>query len=236
MKNLAVTGLVAAIILSGCSESNSAHGSASPEVTAKTSTSLIEASPKHNAAGDSTEETFFLNKTLGWKAVYHFQGMAREDMELYQTKNAGRDWKKISDSSQSGSTLPGGVKSGFVFTSGTEGWITANAPWQGKIGLFKTNDGGVSWSEVPLIVPDLLSTAQIRVGPPLFLSENLGILLTRPDAADHTLLYITKDGGQSWKSFVDNASGEYSGITWSISEGVMNVKYDNKTLSISVPD
>lgn len=231
MKKLVAICLVVIMVLSGCSESKLTHGSAAPRGTA-----INEASPEHNATGDSTEETFFLNNELGWKAVYHFQGMAREDMELYQTTNAGVDWKKIADSSQPSSTIPGGVKSGFLFTSETKGWMTTNAPWQGKIGLFQTDDGGISWSKVPLSIPDILANAQIRVAPPLFLSENLGILLTRPDAADHTLLYITKDGGQSWKSFVDDTNNEYSGITWSVSQGVMNVKYDKKTQFITVPD
>ncbi|MEO3945941.1 sialidase family protein [Gorillibacterium sp. CAU 1737] len=228
---MTVLWLVAMAVLSGCSpQSKSAHGSEAPHASEITQ----ETSPEHDATDDSTEETFFLNEDLGWKAVFHFQGMAHEDMQLYQTKNAGKDWRKIADSIQPGSTLPGGVKSGVVFTSETTGWMTTNTPWQGKVGFYKSIDGGVTWSEAPLQIPDELSDTQIRVGAPLFLTESLGILLTRPDSTDHTLVYMTRDGGQSWESHFDTANYESSDIRWSLSLEGMDVTFNHKTQFIRV--
>lgn len=240
MKTLGSTILIATLLLSGCTEKSEFE---SKSATASASASNINIiSPIHSSetktnsatADNQREETMFLNNNVGWKAVYHFQGMFREDMELYTTSNGGAAWKQISNSKQEGSTLPGGVKAGFIFYSETEGWIATNAPWDGKVGLFKTNDGGVTWSEQIIKVPSVLVSSQIITVPPLFFTKDKGILVTRPVSEEHSLLYVTSDGGQSWKSFLDNGDDQYLGIEWTLSEGVASVKYGKEIWTINI--
>lgn len=226
MKNLISALLISTVILSGCAEFRPEPKTSSP----------IETNLNSDTSDNQREETMFLNKNIGWKSVYHFQGMSHEDMELYKTINGGKTWKEIANSEQVGSTLPGGVKSGFTFVNEKEGWISANAPWEGKVGLFKTNDGGVTWNEQMVKVPSVLERAQIFAYPPLFFTKQKGILITRPDTKEHTLLYVTSDGGQNWESFIDDTNDQYLGIAWTLSKGIATVKYDEKTWAISIQD
>lgn len=230
MKNLVSTLLIATVILSGCSEGTKSESNIN--IIGQTNSS--ETSTNSDTAGNQREETMFLNNNVGWKAVYHFQGMFREDMELYTTSNGGETWKEIGNSKQEGSTLPGGVKAGLMFYSEKEGWIATNAPWEGKVGLFKTIDGGVTWSEQIIKVPSVLESSPINAVPPLFFTKDKGILVTRPVDTSHSLLYVTSDGGQSWASFLDNVDDRYLGIEWTLSEGMATVKYGEKTWSISI--
>ncbi len=230
MKNLVSTILIATVILSGCSSESKSE----PNINTIVQTHSSETSTNSDTADNRREETMFLNNNVGWKAVYHFQGMFYEDMELYTTSNGGETWKEIGNSKQEGSTLPGGVKAGLVFYSEQEGWIATNAPWEGKVGLFKTIDGGATWSEQIIKVPSVLARSQINVAPPLFFTKDKGILVTRPVDKAHSLLYVTSDGGQSWESFLDNMDDHYIGIEWTLSEGMATVKYGEKTWSISL--
>lgn len=224
MKYLVSILLIAAVIASGCSNSTPI-----PHPT-----SNQETSPSPDPSDNRREDTVFLNKNIGWKAVYPFQGMSREDMELYTTSDGGETWKEIGDSLQAGSTFPSGVKSGITFVNEKEGWITTNAPWQGKVGLYKTMDGGVTWSEQTVTVPDELVNSQIYASPPLFLTKDQGILITRPAENEHTLIYITIDGGQHWKSFLDHHKDQYAGIAWTLSESMATVKDAEKTWTLSM--
>ncbi|MEK4998551.1 hypothetical protein [Paenibacillus sp. FSL H7-0918] len=111
MKYLVSILLIAAVIASGCSNSTPI-----PHPT-----SNQETSPSPDSSDNRRGDTVFLNKNIGWKAVYHFQGMSREDMELYTTSDGGETWKEIGDSLQAGSTIPSGVKSGITFVNEKEG-------------------------------------------------------------------------------------------------------------------
>jgi hypothetical protein len=66
------------------------------------------------------------------------------------------------------------MKSGIRFLNASKGWITANAPWQGKIGLYLTVDGGLYWKEQTVEVPAAFKESQLFVYPPLFLSNQEG--------------------------------------------------------------
>lgn len=68
----------------------------------------------------------------------------------------------------------------------------------------------------------------------LFLTKDQGILITRPVEKEHTLLFITIDGGQHWKSFLDDHMDQYVGIAWTLSESMATVKYAEKTWTLSM--
>ncbi|MBW5447433.1 hypothetical protein GE107_15350 [Cohnella sp. CFH 77786] len=150
---------------------------------------------------------------------------------MYKSADGGRTWTVIASSDKAGSSLPGGVKSGIVFTSELRGWMTTNAPWEGKIGLFTTTDGGYTWKETRLSVPMEFREAQLYVFPPLFISADKGFLVTRPES-NKSLIYITQDGGKDWTPIADEREGKLDGISWSLSEdGVYTIaQYKTWTL------
>lgn len=176
------------------------------------------------------KDLFFLNSAEGWKAYYEYIGMFREDMVLYRTKDGGRTWVEIADSKNIKSTLPGGVKTGMVFISSTKGWITSNAPWDGRVSLYTTLDGGITWSMEKIEVPNKFrKSAEIDSYPPLFFSPSIGILLTFPlsDNKEY-LFYITNNGGKSWIPIADRSCGVINGIKWNYKAAkIATVTYNN---------
>ncbi len=158
--------------------------------------------------------------------------MFREDMTLYQTRDGGQTWSEIAKSADKQSFLPEGVKSGMVFTSETKGWITTNAPWQGTVGLYATQDGGTTWSKQAIAVPDSFQDALLFVYPPLFVTPKDGFLVTRPDST-RSLVFVTEDGGDHWKAIVDQPKGSFARCSWSLAEGVYAVQHDNQTWTLN---
>jgi hypothetical protein len=227
-------------MLSGCEFGGGGNGemssanatSESPPTTHPDSTETMIPPVQEEEPGNKREETFFLNVRLGWKAEYRFYGMFREDMTLYRTTDGGETWAEIAGSDHPGSTLPGGVKSGIAFSSEKRGWITTNAPWQGKIGLYSSGDGGSTWQEQPMVVPAKFAEAQLYVYPPLFVTANEGVLVTMPES-NSSLIYVTDDGGQTWTPVVDQNEGSLSGIAWTLSDdGIYSVVKETTTWTL----
>lgn len=178
---------------------------------------------------------FFINSDEGWKATYKFLGMSQENMILYRTKDGGKTWIEIANSTAQGSTLPGGTKSGMCFISSNRGWITTNSPSSGDIGLYTTMDGGVTWSKQNLQIPNKFKNSTIESFPPLFLSNSDGILLIFPYVNDSNsrdfLFYVTHDGGHSWL-ITNKDSGISNEIKWNLKKdnsGSYEIIYHNST-------
>jgi photosystem II stability/assembly factor-like uncharacterized protein len=182
--------------------------------TSTTATAISKATEIANTEDFVTqrEESFFLNAAVGWKAEYRFWGMFREEMVLYHTVNAGENWEKIADSMADESTLPPGIKSGIVFVDEKRGWMTTNGPWDGKVGLYRSTDGGVSWQLTKVKVPERLLADELHVSPPLFLEEKTGFLFVK--SIEHAgLLFYTDDEGEHW-NHSDQNEGELHGVKW----------------------
>jgi photosystem II stability/assembly factor-like uncharacterized protein len=228
MKNVFV--LLFLILMSSCAEK---------PISFEVSNTPISSNKTESASAEKPDrsEEYYLDETRGWRADYFFIGMHQESMTLYKTGDHGNTWIEIANSKKERSTLPGGVKSGIYFLTADKRWITSNAPWQGKVGLFKTADGGVSWSEQSLDVPKELGDSEIDSVPPFFFSESDGILITDPVPDDQNqLFYITHDGGERWIPFFNEAKGSDQDITWDsekkLDKWVYTVKFKDKTWTL----
>lgn len=182
-------------------------------------------------------DKFFITKDIGWKASYDAQGMMKEDMILYKTINGGKSWVLIADTNKLKTIPLEGNKTGMSFISKTKGWIAANAPWEGKIGLSTTDNGGLTWHYQKLPIPAVFKHSEIISYPPIILSSLDGLLVTFPfinDVKHHVLIYATHDGGKTWLPFADKTKGSSIGITWNIinaAQRTLSVSYKNNSWS-----
>lgn len=124
------------------------------------------------------------------------------------------------------------------FVSSTKGWITQETPQAGSLDLFKTLDGGVTWSEQKPQVPNELRNSVFTTIPPLFFSTSEGILLaqTYENEENGYLFYITQDGGENWALMPEKDNGVYGEIKWSFKkDAIVNtyeVTYHNSTWTL----
>ena len=83
-------------------------------------------------------------------------GMQKQAVSLYQTSDGGATWtlKYANDPSQPNNTLPfSGHKNGMAFRDTSTGWVGGDIPINGFVYLYKTTNGGVTWSQQPLTLP-----------------------------------------------------------------------------------
>lgn len=168
---------------------------------------------------EHTREEIHMGSKTSWKAEYDAVGMFREDMALYKSNDDGKTWSLVTSSQQPDNTLPGGAKTGFMFKDDRIGWIATHSPAEGTADLYASEDGGQSWSKVPLEVPTRFMQSIITTSVPYFFNEDLGAVVARSDgdSAQH-LFYLTLDGGRTWKAYFGAEQGDAGKIRWSVTK------------------
>jgi photosystem II stability/assembly factor-like uncharacterized protein len=150
----------------------------------------------------------FLDPNAGFALAALGAGAGSEVVALYQTSDAGRNWTRIfiNDPNEPGAndSLPlGGQKYGFAFLDSSRGWVGGSVPVDNYIYLFRTTDGGSTWSEVSLALPAGAESAQTGNSGPQFFSATEGILVVSlvmsSDPGLATIVYRTGDGGETWQ-------------------------------------
>ncbi len=148
----------------------------------------------------------------GWLLAALGAGMSHEYVGLFSTQDGGASWSDILDpymTSSVGDDIQScDSKTGMVFVDAENGWLTRDC--SGLIDvphIFKTSDGGVSWTRLDLSSP---------TGDPVFFSS-FGCGTFSPNAfgpssvlfdlrcfdlatfkSEKDFLYSTSDGGGSW--------------------------------------
>lgn len=149
----------------------------------------------------------FLDAFHGFALAALGAGAGSEAVALYTTTDGGLTWNRIfiNDPNVSGSndSLPlGGQKYGFTFLDSSRGWVGGSIPMDDYIYLYRTTDGGSTWSEVGLALPAGSESAQTGNAGPSFFSATDGVLvvnLVMPgDPGLAVLVYRTNDGGETW--------------------------------------
>ncbi|HEX3076768.1 MAG TPA: hypothetical protein VHQ24_07900 [Lachnospiraceae bacterium] len=147
----------------------------------------------------------YINSKEGWKASYEYIGMFKENVTLYKTEDSGISWSELTSTVKDNYTIPLSAKSGMIFTDSKNGWITTEIPQPGYIGLYKTADGGATWEERTIVIPDVYSDIEFKTYPPVFFTLNDAILLSGTLEEDmEQLVYVTHDGGVSWTQVKEN--------------------------------
>jgi photosystem II stability/assembly factor-like uncharacterized protein len=146
----------------------------------------------------------FLDEQNGWAMANISCGAGSCDLDIFKTTDAGQTWDKVSsatsDNNNQPSTLPFvGDKNGMTFLDMQHGWVGGSEPKDGYVWLFATKDGGQTWKQVNLPLPNGYTTSTISVDPPEFFGSQDGVMpVTLFINSSHWVLYITHDGGQSW--------------------------------------
>lgn len=141
----------------------------------------------------------FLNANGGWMLINGGVAAGHMSARVYTTADGGASWTETSFVSglESGSTMPFlGDKSGISILGSTGAWIggEANAP---AVYLLHSSDGGHTWAQQTVRVPQSYSQQQFLNNAPEFFGSTNGILALANSKT--VLIFSTKDAGTTWQ-------------------------------------
>lgn len=174
----------------------------------------------------------FLNDLDGWMLADLGGGAGSNAVAVFQTGDGGSTWTRayINDPNVEGAgdSLPlGGLKFGLVPRDMQTAWIGGVVYSPGTVYLFRTDDGGETWTPVTLPLPESADETALTFESLQFLTPNDAFLTMRMTGDDNQLaVYVSQDGGDSWSltptlipdgGSVDFVSAE-EGVIWSGSQ------------------
>ncbi len=150
----------------------------------------------------------FVDAQHGWMLSKQVDLASAEAVNILRTTDGGKTWTVVSSALAASTDTPppgqlpfGGDKAGLGFLDTMTGWTTGSFPLNGYVFFYVTHNGGATWNRQTLpFSPDKAST-QIATRPPRFFSATDGILPVSfvTENASSLDLYMTHDGGESWK-------------------------------------
>jgi hypothetical protein len=128
----------------------------------------------------------FLDSSRGWLAA---QALSTGELQIFRTQDGGLTWSVSALPDAQGDLAERGGNLSLDFVDAQSGWVsvrlqTSAAFSEGR--LFRTQDGGLTWSELSLPAG----------GEVHFLDANRGWLAGGPGGGQ---LFATGDGGQTWQ-------------------------------------
>jgi photosystem II stability/assembly factor-like uncharacterized protein len=135
----------------------------------------------------------FLDQERGWLLV-SFGGNATADQggALFATDDGGQTWRPLD-------TPP--ASAALDLTGPDTAWVVSG-PTGGPTGLYVTRDGGGSWQETTVPLPEGWEPAATTHGAPAFWTADSGALPVRLHTGDDTAamaVYTTGDAGRTWE-------------------------------------
>lgn len=148
----------------------------------------------------------FADTENGWLMARHGPaGMQKYPVYLLLTADGGLSWEPTITPAEGG--LQSCRKSGVAFADSMVGWATvADCPVTAPE-LAMTSDGGRTWQSMPLPAPNnrpaLFDSEICQAHSPQLISPDFGALaVTCQTGLKLNLIYITRDGGVTWSSFL----------------------------------
>jgi photosystem II stability/assembly factor-like uncharacterized protein len=153
----------------------------------------------------------FIDPQHGWVlAAVRPPGGAAEPVGVFRTTDGGKTWVNVATALFADTTPPGrlpygGQKTGMRFLDASTGWVTGTVSLSNLAWLYVTHDGGSTWQQQSLLMPQGVPSARLSILSPTFFSAADGILpitfsnvTTDSDIAID--IYATHDGGRTWQS------------------------------------
>jgi photosystem II stability/assembly factor-like uncharacterized protein len=149
----------------------------------------------------------FLTPNTGWLLAVSDASSEQQIKYLLETNDGGKTWKKINVTSlDSYSGLPiAGTSTDMIFYGINNGWIGISNPISAEVILYRTIDGGNTWSKVSVPIPQGYEKYCIlSASVPVFKDDKNGTLnvnfykTNNGKSENHTVTYLTNDGGNTW--------------------------------------
>ncbi|WP_434630982.1 hypothetical protein PQ689_10410 [Thermoanaerobacterium thermosaccharolyticum] len=153
----------------------------------------------------------FVTPNTGWLLAVSDGAAEQQIKYLFRTNDGGKTWEKINvTSSDSYSGLPlVGTSTDMIFYGADNGWIGVSNPISADVILYKTGDGGNTWSKVSVPTPQSFEKyCIISASVPVFKDDKNGTLnidfyrTNDGKSENHTVTYVTNDGGNTWSTNV----------------------------------
>jgi photosystem II stability/assembly factor-like uncharacterized protein len=151
----------------------------------------------------------FIDSQHGWLLLHLGGAAGSEAVRLLQSSDGGMHWNEVANANfgnqPAGSISAGCGKRGFTFVDARTGWLAGSCAG-GPPFLYVSEDGGRAWQRQSLPPPagyPVTFAGDIAVDPPIFVSRQEGVLpvsWTTDKGEPGEVLYVTHDGGQSWKA------------------------------------
>jgi photosystem II stability/assembly factor-like uncharacterized protein len=148
----------------------------------------------------------FIDVNNGWMLADLGVGAGSNAIAVFQTRDGGATWTQTYTNdpnlSNAGDSLPlGGIKSGLTPLNMQTAWVSGVTYASGTVYLFRTDDGGHTWTPVTLELPAGAENFELGIDKDQmqFVSATDGFLAVRMSGeATQTAVYITNDAGNTW--------------------------------------
>ncbi|HRK89492.1 MAG TPA: hypothetical protein PK152_10190 [Anaerolineales bacterium] len=146
----------------------------------------------------------FITEENGWMMADLGVGAGSMAVSIFQTEDGGATWQRVYTNdpnlADAGVTLPlGGIKNILLPLDMQTAWVGGVVYAPGEMYLFRSQDGGETWLQINVVLPDEAAESELSVLGILFVSETDGLLALRMSAeTPQTIIYATEDGGVTW--------------------------------------
>lgn len=148
----------------------------------------------------------FVDENNGWMMADLGVGAGSMAVSVFKTSDGGAGWERVFSNDpnieSAGDSLPlGGIKNFVLPLDETTAWVGGVIYAPGEIYLYRSSDGGKTWANVRVPLPEGSSESELSVIAIEFITSLDGLLAIRKmSESPEFLVYRTVDGGDTWEA------------------------------------